>query len=164
MTFNLINLLTMNKVPEIKDFPDLKKRYLKQKIGKLKNKDERIKIWQALIWLDREGVKKYWDELEGVKYLDRNRGIDCVKYAIGDATIQELIPGILEHTGNPEPGDTIIYGHSINQPEHMGVYQKDGTVISKWGDNGPLIKHKLEKIHIDFGKYFFFSTYKGKEF
>ena len=159
--FGLIERLTGNyDLSKIKDFPDLKKRHLKQKIRKINNKDERIKIWQALIWLSHEGVREYLDKIKGIEYLGRTNGIDCMNYTIGDATPKELVQGILEHNGNPEAGDIIIYGHSLNYPSHIGVYQEDGTIKSKWGDNGPIMKHKWNQILPDYGKYAFFSKFK----
>ncbi len=165
MMFDLIQKLICNHkdydLSKIKDFSDLKEKYLKQKIRKLNNKDERIKIWQALVWLNHEGVMEYLDKIDGVKHLGRKNG-DCTDYAIGNSRIQDLIPGILEHDGNPKQGDIIIYGHNINHPTHMGICQEDGTIKSKWGNNGPIMKHRWNQILPDYGKYAFFSTFKEK--
>jgi len=144
------------------DFKDLKKRKLKQKIRKLNNKKERWEIWQALTWLSHEGVSYYLDQIKGIEYLGfPNEEIDCVDYVIEKNKLEELIQGILEHKGEPKQGEIIIYGHNLRRPTHIGVWQEDGTVISKWGDEGPVIKHEWNKIIPDFGNYAFFSTYKG---
>jgi len=160
MVFSLLSLIKANQeIPEINDFSELKKRYLKQKVIKLNNLFERVKIWQNLVRLDHE-VDQSLKHMNGIEYLGRDY-IDCVNYAIGSNEFNDVLPGILEHDGNPEEGDIIIYGNSIDQPIHMGVYQSDGKIISKWGDSGPLMKHDLKKIVLGHGKYALFSTFKG---
>lgn len=155
------------------DFGDLKKRDLNQKIRKLKNKKERWEIWKSMQWISFEGNLYHLNQIGGIEYkghIENNNGLenfDCVSYAIGDAGLEDIIPGILEHNGNPEAGDLIIYGHgftrnrALRRPTHTGVWQEDGTVVSKWGDNGPVMKHEWNKVIPDFGKYAFFSKYKG---
>lgn len=151
------------------DFNDLRKRDLKQKIRKLKNKKERWKIWKALMWLEFEGTTKFLDQIDGLKYLEAGKsGIDCVEYAIGKTKLENIIQGIINHDGNPKPGELIIYGNgftegkSLKNPLHMGVWQKNGKVVSKWGNKGPLIEHEWDKIVPEFGRYSFFSEYNGK--
>lgn len=147
------------EILKIEDFPDLKESFLKQKIKKVNNKDERIKIWQNLVKLDLEGDPSF-KKMEGIEYLGKAYNIDCVKYVLGNFKLKDTIQGVLEHSGNPSKEDLIIYGHSINHPTHIGVYQNDGKIISKWGDNGPIIKHDIDKIIWNYGNYFFFSNFK----
>jgi len=140
----------------------IKKRKLKQNIIKINNKEERIKIWQALIWLDHEGTDYYLKQIQGINFIERGkRGMDCREYAIKEKTLEDLIPSILEHTGMPKKGEIVIYGNKIYSPKHMGVYLGNNEVISKWGDKGPIIKHQLNQVLLDYGNKVLFSTYKS---
>ena len=88
-----------------------------------------------------------------------SENIDCTRFAIGDTKVADLVPGVLQHDGKPEAGDIIIYGHGLKYPTHVGIWQEDGTVESKWGDYGPVMKHKWDHGVPGFGKYVFFSKY-----
>lgn len=143
------------------DFPDLRKKNLKQKIRKVGNRRERKKILNALIWLDIEGVLDYINKIEGVEYIEAiPKEIDCFRYIIRERDPKSLVPGILEHKGIPEPGDFVIYGKNLQVPRHIGIWQEKGDVISKWGDYGPVMRHEWNKILPFYGKYMFFSDHK----
>ena len=154
------------------NFEDLRAKNLKQEIRKLHNKKTRWQIWSAMNWLSYEGDKSYLEQIGGitpVESLDSVSGyIDCVEFAIGHKDISLLVPGVLQHSGIPQAGDIIIYGrglwsgYGLKHPTHVGVWQNDGKVISKWGDHGPVMHHEWDKVVPDFGAYAFFSTYKGK--
>lgn len=144
------------------DFSDLRKGDLKQRVRRMRNWWERLKVERAMAWLMCEDTTHYLDQIEGIEYVECPRNeLDCRHYAIGDAHITDLVPGVLEHNGQPQPGDTILYGHDLNHPGHMGVWQEDGRVRSRWGDGGPVMHHRWNQVPPAFGKYAFFSTYKG---
>lgn len=138
------------------DFVDLKEKNLVQRLKKIRNRRERWKIWQGVAFLNCEGIVDYLCRIKGIEILGFESG-DCKKYALGDRDISLIIPGILNHAGCPKEGDIIIYG-TLCQPVHMGLWQRDGTVISKWGDNGPLVKHNWNQVIPEYGKYAFFSA------
>ena len=151
------------------DFEDLKKENLKQPIRILKNKKEQREIWQALQWLYHEGVRDYLEKIEGIKYLKSiDKDLDCVQYLLGEENVQErireTIPGILKHDGNPKSGEIITYGFDLNNPTHIGIWQEDGTVVSKLGPSGPVLKHKWNQLPSGFANCAVYSTYSIKDF
>ena len=142
-------------------FEDLEKKYLIQEVLSIGNNSERWKIWQALILLDYEGSSERLDNIPGIELLDfPDRQMDCMQYATGHKDISILIDGILDHDGHPKAGDIIIYGYGIKHPVHVGIWHEDGLVISKWGERGPLMKHRWNQVLPDHGKNVYFSTYK----
>ena len=113
-------------------------------------------------WTSHWENAAYIDDIEGLELVDCvPLSQDCRYYAIGDAPITAVVPGILEHDGNPEPGDVIIYGHDLNHPAHMGVWREDGRVRSQWGDGGWVMYHRWNHIPLAYGTRAFFSTYKS---
>ncbi|GEM_PF-5629962 len=140
------------------DYPQLRKKDLKQKIRPVWNFIERWKIEHAMPWLIYEGSTHLLDKIDDIEFCGSLRGnIDCRQYAIGDRSLKELIPGVLEHNGNPEPGDIIIYGYGIHCPKHVGIWQRDGRVLSKWGDYSPIMLHRWNQVVFDYGFSAFFS-------
>ena len=115
-----------------------------------------------MILLSYEGVDDI-NKIDGIKLLGFAKKGDCKYYAIGNKSLDDITPGILNHDGNPKPREIIIYGSLLN-PRHMGIWQEDGTVISQWGDNGPIIRHRWNQVIPDYGKYAFFSTYYSTKF
>ena len=146
------------------DFGHLRKRDLNQKLRKIRNRKERIKVRRAVDWLMIEESARFLGEIPDIEFVKYIFGrYDCRQYAIGDAQRKEVVPGIIGHDGIPRAGDTIIYGHGLKYPKHIGVWQTDGRVLSKWGDHGPVMLHRWDQVILDFGKYAWFSTYQGLE-
>ena len=66
--------------------------------------------------------------------------MDCELYVLG-RECKDFLLGRFPEIENPEEGDIVLYfekGEGIN---HVGRYQKDGMVISKWGHIGPVLKY-----------------------
>ena len=145
------------------DFSDLKKKDLKQRVRFNWSILKRRRIWQAMIALYLDDNKKPLDRISGVEVVDYIPGkLDCHAYAVGDGVDDsDIAQGVLEHDGNPNAGDLILYGSSINRPLHIGIWQQDGTVISKWGDIGPVMKHEWDLVIPDYGNHTFFTSYKN---
>jgi hypothetical protein len=83
----------------------------------------------------------------------------CNEYAIGCLSPKHLMDNAITKDQVPKAGDIIFYvGENANFHgiTHVGVYQKDGTVISKWGD-GPLVWHTVESVPTEYGNEASFS-------
>jgi len=145
------------------DFSDLKKEDLKQRVRFNWKLLKRRRIWQAIVALHLNEDKRPLDRISGVELVEYIVGdLHCHAYAVGNGVKDsDLVPGILEHDGNPNAGDLIMYGSSINRPLHIGIWQEDGTVISKWGDIGPVMKHEWDLVIPDYGNRAFFTSYKN---
>lgn len=148
-------------------FKDLDGKKLNQDIRKVRGMLRRLKIDHVTLWLTVYGEREYVDRTEGIEYLGFTLSGGCKHYAIGDADIMDIVPGVLEHDGNPESGDIIIYGHGLARPTHVGVWQDDGwkddgVVISKWGNYGPVMKHSWDNVPSKYGRCAFFTKYKGR--
>lgn len=140
-------------------YRDIRKSDVRQQLLKMGRKKERGKLWGALTYYTWEGSRRLLNEIEGVTFVGRGEG-DCVQYAIGHRDIRVMLPGIYTHSGIPEAGDLIVYG-DLNRPCHVGIWQEDGSVISKWGDIGPVMRHEWSLVLPEYGKYAFFTSIKN---
>lgn len=117
-----------------------------------------IRMEKALNQYSLTGKRDLFNKHPGV-YIEEQKPseIDCLTYVIGNERLESLIPYIQAHNGTPCAGDIIIYGYDIQFPKHAGIWQKDGTVVSKWGNEGPIIKHDWNKILLDYGNKALFA-------
>lgn len=81
---------------------------------------------------------------------------------IHDNDPQEIIPGIYNHAGVPNQGDTIAYLSNSKELLNLGIYEGPNKAISKLSPKGPLVRHNLTDMLPKKGGFALFSTYKFK--
>jgi hypothetical protein len=80
-------------------------------------------------------------------------GQDCTSYALGRKRANPLLKKFPE-IDDPQEGDIALYCIKMQErlyPLHVGIYQKDGTIVSKWGIHGPVLKHPIDSVPILYG-------------
>ncbi|MBM2821219.1 MAG: hypothetical protein HW405_979 [Candidatus Berkelbacteria bacterium] len=81
-------------------------------------------------------------------------GHDCEDYIFHKNGIMAWLPDKLPEITDPKKGDIVFYfsegkyGKSVN---HVGKYDGDGHVISKWGEGGPVLKHPIHFVPTLYG-------------
>lgn len=58
------------------------------------------------------------------------------------------------------PGDIVAYFGRDAQLAHAGIYEGDGTIRSKWGENGPVLRHLVEMVPLSYGVTYSFLRNK----
>ena len=83
----------------------------------------------------------------------------CESYALGNNG--KLKDEIFDHfcrvnEGKEKEGDIVVYTDHFGDVQHVGIYEKDGMVISKWGETGPVLKHPVGLVPKSYGEIVFF--------
>ncbi len=90
---------------------------------------------------------------------------DCEGYALGRTNIMKRLPDMFPDIDAPQEGDIVLYlktnGHE-KDVEHVGVYHRDGTVVSKWGW-GPVLKHPIGFVPTFYGDSVIFRRIPKEE-
>ena len=77
------------------------------------------------------------------------RNQDCIDYAFNinhrncqTANCLKMLPKLIE----PQEKDIVLYrlSEKENKIVHAGIYQKDTTIISRWGWGGPIFNHPID--------------------
>lgn len=88
---------------------------------------------------------------------------DCEKYGIGTAGWRHLLLGMFPDVETPIERDTVLYYSEAYGVNHVGRYQKDGKVISKWGTGGPVLKHPIDFVPTIYGDTVFFRRISSED-
>lgn len=94
---------------------------------------------------------------------------DCERFAINSITLDEHASfrhiNDFSNVHDPKEGDLVIYMDNrspLYKAKHVGIYQKDGSVISKWGWGGPVLKHPIFFVPTSYGNSIIFSRFKNR--
>lgn len=144
------------------NFPELKEEDLTQKVRKIRfwNAWNRVTVWRAIVAFGYYGTPSRINEVKGLEYICMPGNMDCLEYIVGHNKFNLLIAGIKAHDGKPKPGDLVVYLHDLKHPVHVGQWQEDGKVISKFGDLGPVIKHGWKQVMPEYGDFVLFCKYE----
>lgn len=148
------------------NFPELKEEDLTQKVRKIRfwNAWNRLTVWRAVVSFGYYGTPSRINEVNGLEYISMPGNLDCLEFVTGHNCFDRLIPGIISHCGNPKPGDLILYLSDLQHPLHVGVWQEDGKVVSKFGNLGPVIKHRWKQVMPEYGEFVLFCEYEFCEY
>jgi hypothetical protein len=80
---------------------------------------------------------------------------DCEEWALGTFRIKEYLPDFFREVP-AEEANFILYLSGKEGVMHIGIIQ-DGSVFSKWGINGPVLKHPRELVPSHYGNYMLFQ-------
>ena len=91
--------------------------------------------------------------------------VDCEFFALKTIGIMKRLQSIFPNSivQSPQTGDIIVY-FKKDQPEatHVGRYQEDGKIISKWG-LGPVVKHEIDHVPSMYGNTVLFFKISDEE-
>lgn len=96
-------------------------------------------------------------------------GNDCEEYALGKIGIMGFLPDWFPEVEIPTRNDIVLYSMKTTYNEiatHVGRYQEDGSVISRWGVEGPVFRHPIHFVPTDYGnivRFFRISEEQIKE-
>jgi len=91
------------------------------------------------------------------------QGQNCETYALGTSGIRNVLSGLYADISNPQEGDIVLYHSEENGVVHVGIYQKDGTVMSKWGNMGPVLRHPVDHVPSSYGDTVMFRRIPKKD-
>lgn len=89
----------------------------------------------------------------------------CGDYALGSDRLKDFLLEMLPDISSPEPRDIVCYCRTLGDRvviEHVGRYQADGRVKSKWGW-GQMFLHPLDYVPACFGDVVFFRRASREE-
>jgi hypothetical protein len=124
------------------------------------------------IRVDEESAENFSRNLpEDIELVEPpSKKTDCEMYVTG---LEESY-GILLFDGCDRvawdeelPGDIVLYMEDSNGTltrEHAGFYEGDNIVRSKWGRDGPVLRHPLEVVPLSFGSIALFLKKPAKGF
>ncbi len=83
-------------------------------------------------------------------------GQDCESYALGRNGIMSNLPLWFSEITDPRQGDIALYERKtsvqgVTDFPHVGICQEDGSVISRWGGGGPILKHPMNFVPTCYG-------------
>ena len=102
---------------------------------------------------EENGITKFVDYLppEIILIEPPTPDKDCEEYALGTVGIRNYLPYLFQEIDKPQEGDIVLYKNPGEGIVHIGRYQKDGSVISKWNTDGPVLKHPLDLVPLSYG-------------
>lgn len=120
-------------------------------------RDDRLSEWSKFV---QQKLILFLEEKNGFKAIQIPKELErvsCYRYALTTAGIE--INGILDRdrlikilfsrnlqiVEKPNRGDLVLFLDG-NEPMHLGIYQEDGYVLSKEGDQSPIFIQKNSKI------------------
>ncbi len=87
----------------------------------------------------------------------------CEHYAFGLAGAKDTLLEMFPDISSPEQGDIVCYCKTGEERvAHVGRYQADGSVKSKWG-MGPMFRHPVEYVPTYYGNTVFFRRATREE-
>ena len=89
---------------------------------------------------------------------------ECSDFALGKDTDPGIIfPAMFSYGNDPVHGDIVAYySDSLGTYTHLGVWQENGKVLSKFGERGPIVIHNIDLVPEVYGNRVFFSRETGK--
>ncbi len=103
---------------------------------------------------------KAWDDLSklGIMMKEGPSSIDCGGYVLkqlGYTSSRETLSILWSEPRSPAPLRTkcIIVYRFESKPviQQHGIYQSDGKVLSKWGQNEPVFLHEIQDVPTKYG-------------
>jgi len=130
------------------------------------NTEAKDRIEAVLLIPDFKAWRLYLPEVSSgkISLVDRydHSQQDCIDYALGiqkrnckGASCLNLYPDINE----PQEGDIALYLKREKDGDiiaHAGIYQKDTTIVSRWGTGGPIFNHPIDFVPRNYGDYVIF--------
>ena len=89
--------------------------------------------------------------------------VSCEQYAIGTNGLRHSIAAIYPKLDSLLAGDIALYWDEDRGTVHVGRMQEDGSVVSKWGNGGPVLRHPLDMVPSSYGSYVFFRRIPEEE-
>ena len=126
-----------------------------------KNSEIRIEIDEIISKNEaKEQINPLHDLSRGritlIKEPDFNKE-DCADYVLGTEreglSVKEFLEKIAKEVKNPLKGDIIAYRYSYCEKwtPHIGIYQEEGSIMSKWGPGGPIFLHPEDHVPTIYG-------------
>jgi len=124
-------------------------------------------------FLERNELNQQLSKVEGVMVIKPESAAydDCFAYVFDIArsspelncAIDELVCPL--NTSKPQEKGCVWYSGGLGgiEVKHIGIVQKDGKIVSKWGDNGPIVRHPLWAIPECYGNIARFSRMPNRE-
>jgi len=107
---------------------------------------------------EEHGVSDFIDYLPSEIELIESARLDkdCGEYALITPEVRNYLPHLFPEIEEPEEGDFVLYYSKEEGILHVGIYQGDGSVISKWGTNGPVLEHPIDLVPLSYGESYLF--------
>lgn len=102
----------------------------------------------------QEFVNNLPDYLKLIEFPQGN--ISCENYAIETDGARYSLSAKYPKLKELKEGDLALYYAYEGGTVHVGRIQSDGSVTSKWGNNGAVLKHKIDDVPYEYGYYVFF--------
>jgi len=83
-------------------------------------------------------------------------GVSCEEYAVGTTGFRHCIAALYPKLDELAAGDFALYYDDDHGTVHVGRIQEDGLVVSKWGNDGPVLRHPVDMVPEDYGWFVFF--------
>ena len=90
-------------------------------------------------------------------------GVSCEQYAIGTNGLRHSIAALYPKLDSLKAGDIALYWDEDRGTVHVGRLQEDGSVVSKWGNGGPVLKHPIDMVPSCYGSHVFFRRIPEQE-
>lgn len=101
---------------------------------------------------------------EGIKVVEPPfHDVSCEQYAISTDGFRHSIAALYPKLGSLEAGDLALYYDEERGTVHVGRIQEDGSVVSKWGNCGPVLKHPIDMVPSSYGSWIFFRRIPEKD-
>jgi len=124
-------------------------------------------------FLERNELNQHLSKVEGVLVIKPESIVydDCFAYVFDiarsspelNSAIDDLVRPL--NTRKPQEKDCVFYSGGLGciEVKHIGIVQKDGKIVSKWGDDGPIVRHPLWAIPECYGNRVRFSRMPSRE-
>jgi len=89
--------------------------------------------------------------------------VSCEQYAIGTNGLRHSIAALYPKLDSLKVGDIALYWDEDRGTVHVGRIQEDGSVESKWGNGGPVLKHPIDMVPSSYGSHVFFRRIPEEE-
>jgi len=89
--------------------------------------------------------------------------VSCEQYALGTNGFRHSIAAIYPKLDSLKEGDIVLYWEEDRGTVHVGRMHEDGSVISKWGNGGPVLKHPIDMVPTSYGEWVFFRRIPEQE-
>ena len=89
--------------------------------------------------------------------------VSCEQYAIGTNGLRHSIAALYPKLDSLKAGDIALYWDEGSGTVHVGRVQEDGSVVSKWGNGGPVLKHPIDMVRSSYGSHVFFRRIPEEE-
>jgi hypothetical protein len=89
--------------------------------------------------------------------------VGCEQYVIGTNGFRHSIAAIYPKLDSLRAGDIALYWDEDRGTVHVGRIQEDGSVVSKWGDGGPVLRHPVAMVPSSYGSWVFFRRIPEEE-